>query len=846
MWFDADGRLEHGDEWDGKIRRQIKECVLFIPIISADTQARHEGYFRVEWELAAERAMGIASGVAFILPIVIDGTREPDALVPDRFRKVQWTKLPGGVVPPEVQARFLKLWSHRTGVLAHEAARSTDPSPSLVSRPGFHAERGLAAVVFTDVVGYSARMQRDETGTMALVKADFAVMSERCAQHGGEVLNTMGDGLLMCFSSAVQAVTCALQVQSEFGRRRAALPPEQALEHRMGIHIGDVFRQETGGLAGDGVNIAARLEGKAPAGGVCVSQMVYDTVKGKVAMQSVFIGPESFKNITEPIPIWHVAAEDAPAPTRPPMPIAAKRPRQAILLAVAAAIVALAVGGYFWVNRSALPAAPAMSAAQDPPGTAAKVGERSVAVLPFTNQSADRENEYFSDGIAEELLTTLQKIPGLRVAARTSAWSFKGKNPTAREVGEKLHVAHLVDGSVQKIGNRVKITAHLNRAATGEEQWGDTFGPLELTDVFATQTEIAQKIVTELRGRLTGEATPAMKAEIQVQVQAAQKGGTKNPEAHRLYLQGKFLANQASAENLEKAAGYFQQAVDTDRSFALAWAALARALAVLATTIDNTPAVLAETFERARSAADRALALEPALAEAHLAKMEIQVGWDLDWLGANESVRRALAEAPADAMAVSDAGRLAKAFGKFEKAVELGRRAVELDPVNAELHYTLGSTYVALGRFTQAEAEERRAQELSPATLTTHRVLSLALMLDGRLDQAMAEAELETNEWGRQTALALTYWALKKPAESEKALARLIEIAGDTCAYQVAEIHAFRGEPDAAFQWLDRAQQTRDGGLLNLRIDPLFKSIRTDPRWPAFLKKIGLSDEQVK
>ena len=234
-------------------------------------------------------------------------------------------------------------------------------SDTTPSTPPAGEQRRLAAIVFTDVVGYSARMQRDETGTMKLVAADFALMRERCAQHGGELLNSMGDGLLLCFGSAVQAVACALQIQAEFAARRAKLPPEEALEHRMGVHIGDVFRQETGGVAGDGVNIAARLEGKAPVGGVCVSQMVYDTVKGKLPMQAVFVGPEIFKNITEPIPIWHLAAEGAPALSRPPL-TAAKSKQRTLPLAAGAMAVVLVAAVVLWAPWGK--SSPAAGAAQ--------------------------------------------------------------------------------------------------------------------------------------------------------------------------------------------------------------------------------------------------------------------------------------------------------------------------------------------------------------------------------------------------------------------------------------------------------------------------------------------------
>ena len=223
-------------------------------------------------------------------------------------------------------------------------SETQSPSPPAPERPR------LAAIVFTDVVGYSARMQRDEAGTLALVKADFALMRERCTQHGGELLNSMGDGLLLCFGSAVQAVACALQIQGEFGARRATLPPEQALEHRIGVHIGDVFRQEAGGVAGDGVNIAARLEAKAPIGGVCISQTVHDTVKGKVPMQAVFIGPEMFKNISEAIPIWHISAADGPMPASSATSFATQLKSQRRQVVAIAAVVVVLIAGGFWLR----------------------------------------------------------------------------------------------------------------------------------------------------------------------------------------------------------------------------------------------------------------------------------------------------------------------------------------------------------------------------------------------------------------------------------------------------------------------------------------------------------------
>ena len=435
VWFDADGGLEHGDEWDTKIRRQIKECVLFIPVISASTQARLEGYFRIEWELAAERAMGIASGVPFILPVVIDDTREPEALVPDRFRKVQWTRLPGGVVPPDVQARLLKLWSHRVGVLAHNDGHTRRPvyappvsspmAPGETRAPGLGGPvegvtafggRRLAAIVFTDAVGYSARMQVDEAGTLALLQSDFEQMRRQCAQHGGQVLKSTGDGLLLCFDSVVDAVTCALAIQAQFAARGTG-----ALQHRMGVHLGDVYHQ-AGDVAGDGVNLAARLQTAAQPGTICVSDAVFAAVKGKVAMESVALAPLVLKNIAQPLPAHLIA----PVGTRLVAGVVARGARSRRGWAFAAAGVALlAAAAAFFFRRTEKPAAAvaapvansAAPAAEFPRDPALKQARRLIFAV-----DSIAEDFALADDLVKPLLAAQPNDPEVvTVAAEVSA-----------------------------------------------------------------------------------------------------------------------------------------------------------------------------------------------------------------------------------------------------------------------------------------------------------------------------------------------------------------------------------------------------------------------------------------
>ncbi len=432
VWFDADGGLEHGDEWDAKIRRQIAECVFFVPLISANTQARLEGYFRIEWDLAAERARGVAAGVPFILPVVIDDTREADALVPERFRKVQWTRLAGGVVPPDVQARLLKLWSHRLGVLAQGDGRGPayQPPPLAPMAPGESRAPGLgdpgdgatafggrrlAAIVFTDVAGYSARMQTDEASTLALVQSDFDQMRRLCAQHGGQVLKSTGDGLLLCFDSVVDAASCAVAIQAGFAGRGPG-----ALQHRIGIHLGDVYHQG-GDVAGDGVNLAARLQTAARPGTICVSDAVYGAVKGKVAMESVALAPLVLKNIAQPLPAHLIA----PVGTRLAARARTRGGRNRRWVAVAASVVLLAAVAAFFFNHSEKPTA---SVATPVASSAAPVAEfprnpdlKRARTLIFAVDSI-AEDFALADDLVKPLLAAQPNDPEVvTVAAEVSA-----------------------------------------------------------------------------------------------------------------------------------------------------------------------------------------------------------------------------------------------------------------------------------------------------------------------------------------------------------------------------------------------------------------------------------------
>src|SRR5438874_11473892 len=482
-----------------------------------------------------------------------------------------------------------------------------------------------------------------------------------------------------------------------------------------------------------------------------------------------------------------------------------------------------------------------------PPTTAAPITNKSVAVLAFANLSGDKGSEYFSDGISEELLTVLQKIPGLHVAARTSAFSFKGKNATAQEIGQKLGVAHLVEGSVRKAGDVVRIAARITQANTGEEQWSENY-TRNLKDVFAVQTEIAQTIVEQLRGQLTGGATnPTTKAEIQAEVRAAGKGGTKSAEAHESYLQGRFFINRHSEKETDQALVAYQRAVELDPKFALAWAGLAQAhIWYCNFATEGGQKGFNAHLTAAREAVERALALEPDLPDALFARSMIQTNFDYNWKGAAETLRKALALAPQDPALLMQAGNLAAARGEKTQSLEFDRRAVALDPVNAQARAFLASALSVTGKQEEARAKYERVVELNPSAPNSHAGVGLTYLLENKFEEAAVAAQKDAADWARLLIVSCARWGQKRVPESDTALAELIANTSETGAYQIAEVYGYRNDKDHAFEWLERARRQRDAGLPILRADTLLPNLHDDPRWDAFLRKMGLADDQLK
>jgi TolB-like protein len=466
-------------------------------------------------------------------------------------------------------------------------------------------------------------------------------------------------------------------------------------------------------------------------------------------------------------------------------------------------------------------AAPGAPPAEKPGQAAAK----SIAVLPFADMSAGKDQEYFADGLSEELLNLLAKLPELRVAARTSAFKFKGERIDVQEVARKLNVAHILEGSVRKSGNKVRITAQLIKAADGYHLWSETYDRT-LDDIFVVQDDIAGEVVKALKLTLLGPTSVTRSRPV-------------DPEAYNLALQGRFFFDRRSRKDLERAVEYFRRSFERDPGYAPAWAGLSEAYARQA---DNGFVPVADGYRRAREAAEKALALDPQLVDAHLAMGWIQTTYDWDWAAADASFRKALDLEPGSAQTLRSAGIQAMTLGRWNEAIDLANKTIERDPLRPNYYNNLGLALLAVNRDAEAEAAFRKALELDPDGAFRHRMLGLALLLKGKTGAALQEMEQETDETWRLSALPLAFHALGRRSESDAALAALKSKHAGEMAYQIAEVHAFRGEADLAFEWLERAYDQRDGGLTDIKGDRFVRGLAGDPRYKALLRKLKLPE----
>jgi serine/threonine protein kinase/Tfp pilus assembly protein PilF len=492
-------------------------------------------------------------------------------------------------------------------------------------------------------------------------------------------------------------------------------------------------------------------------------------------------------------------------------------PRRLYLI-VAGAVVLLALVTGLWLNHKS------KNAETKPISTAQPSAAPSIAVLPFADMSANRDQEYFSDGLAEELLNDLAKIPGLRVTARTSSFQFKGKSEDLRVIGQKLNVASLLEGSVRKEGKRVRIRAQLINANDGLQLWSETY-ERQLDDIFTVQEDIARSVAGALKVTLLGKNPSASSSQ------------TKDAEAYNSYLQGRYFYGRRNKEDLERAISYYASAIERDSGYAAAWAGLAEAHHRQA---DNGYIPVDAGYRKAREEVERALALDKNLAEAHAEMGWIKRAHDWDWEGADAAYQRALTLDPGNATALRGAAVLAFTLGRLGEAIELDYRTVRLDPLNVPTHNNLGLHAYYAGRLDEAAVALKKALELNPDFPVARILLGRVYLAQSQRQQALNEMERETDPVWRLYGLCLAYQAVGRLTEADAALARFIKNHGETMAFQIAEVFAYRGEVDRSFEWLERAYALHDGGMADIKSDPLLKSLERDPRYTAFLKKMRL------
>jgi TolB-like protein/Tfp pilus assembly protein PilF len=494
-----------------------------------------------------------------------------------------------------------------------------------------------------------------------------------------------------------------------------------------------------------------------------------------------------------------------------------KRSRTWIYIVVVGAVMSI---GLFFLGR--------YTATPRPTNTLALAPEKSIAVLPLVNESDDPRDEYFSDGLSEELIAALAQISGLKVIGRSSSFRFKDRKEEPKTIGEKLGVTTLLDGTVRKQGDRVRIVAELVNAADGIQLWTRTFDR-ELKDIFAVQEEIARAVAESLKITLLG-----------ADARSVQGSAPKNVEAHNAYLQGHFYLLRRNVEDFRKAIGYYDQAIQFDPEYSLAYAERAEASAFMG-DLTGQRAIL---YPKARADAEKAVAIAPALAEPRAA-----LGWVrcfVDWKFAEglTELNRAIELSPANPTANDLLARIIVYLGRIDEAERQARHAVELDPLSTVTQGNLARVLFCAGRLDEADAVARKAAELQPTGAANHRWQVLIAAQRGDGETALREAQLEPDEGYRRFELAVAQFVVGDREAADAALGDLMAKAREGFAYQIAEVYAVRGEADKAFEWLQISFDDRDAGTLSLLVDPLLSGLRDDPRYKSMLAKLGLPATQ--
>jgi adenylate cyclase len=700
-------------------------------------------------------------------------------------------------------------------------------------------QRKLAAIMFTDMVGYSALSQRDDKLALELLEEHRDLLRKIFAEFNGTEIKTIGDGFLVEFNSALEAAQSAIAIQRALAKRNADAPAERQIQVRIGVHIGDVIHRG-GDVYGDGVNIASRIEQLAGAGGICVSMDVERQIRNAVETRFEKLAPTELKNISVPMDLFRIVLpwerQAARAATREIGEKRASSPISSVALAGIFLVIVIVVG-WWWTTGSHKNTATSHLEGGAPatPNTQnlaskgeSSIPEKSIAVLPFENLSDDKSTAYFSDGITEEILNALAQIPGLKVAARRSAFQFKGSDLDLGKIGRTLGVAHILEGSLQKAGDQVRINVQLVDVNNGLQAWSEKYDR-KLDNVFAVEDEIAKAIATKLRVKLTGGAGQPLVAD-----------STNNPQAHELYLRGLALL-AARGRGLLEARDSFEKAVNLDAGYAQAWGALAVTEFLL-------PSYGLESFDaalpKAESAAQRALSLDPNTASAYIAS-GLADTFRSRWPEADQAFRRALILAPGDAEAVNQYAQFLSSIGQLEPSLREIERAQQLDPLSPIISVIHSGVLASLRRDAAAEAQIKSVLAAHPDFAAAH--TWAAVQYIDRKMYLEAEAQLRSSaklNGQNEDAKALLARGMADPAQRVAAVNSLetspdnAEIRRDTIWYAFYLISL--GERARALDELESYATKRNSAFTAWLWTRGFDPLRDEPRFKAVLAKLAL------
>ncbi|WP_421773358.1 TPR end-of-group domain-containing protein [Gracilimonas sp.] len=640
--------------------------------------------------------------------------------------------------------------------------------------------RLLAAIMFADIVGYSKMMQDNEEKAKALRDRQRSVIEKYLLKYHGQVMQYYGDGTLIMFGSALDAVTCAKEIQAE-------LRNEPAVPLRIGIHIGDVVYDDEG-IYGDAVNVAARVQSLGITGSVMISGKVFDEIKNHPGIRVEAFGEHELKNIYIPMSIYALADRGLEVPKQ--------------------------------------------SYIEELTGSS----QKSIAVLPFSNFSPNEDNDYFSDGITEEIINTLTKVKDLRVASRTSVFAYKNVTKDIRDIGKELNVTTVLEGSVRKAGDRIRVTAQLINADDGFHIWSENFDG-EMKDIFTVQDEIALKIVTRLEDSFT-----------ELERGRLYESSTQNIDAYNYYLQGLFYWNKRSPEAVKKAIKFFEKAIHECSTYTNAYSYLANCYTYLG-TIGHMPGEKA--FTKAEKNALKAIEINNSRADSYIALGFVNLFFKWDFYTAESNFRKAITMEPDSSEPRQALSFYNRIVGRFDKMLQQAEAAAKIDPLSLPALLELGRSHWVVGNYEKALNCFNEALDLDPLFRAALEGKALVYMSQKKYDKALRAAkkyiDLIDSKYKGGSQLACIYALMGDKKRTEESIELIKKREKDqphqNLTLDYAMVYAALGDNDQAFKYLDKALKKKLGALLLIQTLPLIQNLKGDPRFKELVNKIGLPKE---